>query len=91
MKIKNYLIAFGLIVVLTILTSCTDNERAKNWGGKLEIVLPKNEKLVTATFKNSNLWYLTRAAKPGEQPEILVFREDSGFGILQGVVVFKEQ
>lgn len=71
--------------------SCTDNTRVKHFGGTQTITLPKGKKLVTATWKESNLWYLTRDAKVGENPERLVFSEESNFNTFEGTVIFQEQ
>ena len=49
---KKYIIL--LLAIITI-TSCTENSRAKGWGGTAEIVLPKGKKLVTATWKKNSL------------------------------------
>jgi hypothetical protein len=83
-----------ILLILTILglsfVSCTSNTRAKNWGGTYTINLPANTKLVEATWKESNLWYLTRPMRENEIPEILTFQEDSQFGIIEGTVTFIE-
>lgn len=80
-----------LIIVTIILSSCTAQERAKSWGGEAEVNLPKGQKLVSVTWKETELWYLTRPAKEGEKPEVFTFQEDSNFGLLEGKVTFKEQ
>ena len=40
---KKYIIL--LLAIITI-TSCTENSRAKGWGGTAEVILPKGKKLV---------------------------------------------
>jgi hypothetical protein len=55
------------------------------------IDLPKGEKLIEATWKGEDLWYLTRPMRSNESPEIYIFREDSSFGVMEGTVTFKEQ
>lgn len=82
------------IVLISLLalavTGCTENARSKSLGGTSVIELPKGQKLVNATWKESHIWYLTRAVKPGESPEIFTFQEKSSFGLLEGKVIFKE-
>jgi hypothetical protein len=86
---KKYIfILYGL--GLLFLTSCTSNARSKNWGGTYTIKLPTNTKLVEATWKDANLWYLTRPMKENEIPETLTFQEDSQFGVMEGTVIFVE-
>jgi hypothetical protein len=82
-------IFIGLITLLTI-TSCTENSRAKNFGGTAEIVLPVNKKLVTATWKDDNLWYLTRDMQESEEAETYEFHEESSFGMMEGTYIIKE-
>lgn len=88
---KLFLLLFFGAGMLAGAASCTSNTRAKKWGGSHVVELPMGRKLVNATWKDSNLWYLTRAAKPGETPEELKFTEDSNFGILEGTIIFKEK
>lgn len=78
------------IFAILLFTSCTKNARSRNYGGTSNIDLPTGQKLVTATWKEANLWYLTRPAKEGETPEVLTLQESSNLGIMQGKVVFKE-
>tara|TARA_B100000927_G_C16415098_1_gene448935 strand:- start:882 stop:1178 length:297 start_codon:yes stop_codon:yes gene_type:complete len=79
-----YTIAIYLIVGLISLASCTQNSRAKSWGGTAEIVLPKGKKLVTATWKESNLWYLTKDMTEDDIAETYEFKEESGYGVMEG-------
>lgn len=85
------LILLGLLLGVMSLSACNDNVRSRYYGGNQDVVLPKGKKLVTATWKEGSLWYLTRPARTGELPETTVFQEQSGFGIMEGTVTFKEQ
>lgn len=79
-----------IFTLLLILTGCTENDRAKSFGGTMTIDVPAGQKLVTATWKESQLWYLTRPSRDGEKPEVSTFRENSRFGAVEGKVIFKE-
>ncbi len=83
-------ILFLLILTLLVGVSCTKNRRAFTWGGKLTIDLPANQKLVIATWKDANLWYLTRPMRAGEVPETYTFKEKSEWGVREGTVTFVE-
>ena len=49
---KKLLSILMVIVTMTILsTSCTQNSRAKNFGGKAELELPAGQKLIEVTWK----------------------------------------
>jgi uncharacterized lipoprotein YehR (DUF1307 family) len=82
---------FLLAVIISVsLTSCTENSRAKNFGGTATIELPKGQKLVTATWKDENLWYLTRPMRDDEVAEEYHFQEESSFGVWEGTYIIKE-
>ena len=46
---KKYLF---LLIALVAMCSCTQNQMARSYGGKMTIELPKGEKLINATWKN---------------------------------------
>lgn len=79
----------ALLALTTI--SCTENSRAKSFGGKMTVDLPQGEKLIEATWKEGDLWYLTRPRRANETTETYIFREESSFGVMEGTVIFKEQ
>lgn len=70
--------------------SCTEQQRAKKYGGTATENLPANQKLVTVTWKETNLWYLTRPMSATDVAETYEFKESSNFGILNGKVIIKE-
>ena len=82
----------GGIVLLTVmgfsLTGC--KSIAKNYGGTVTIDVPKGQKVIEATWKDSDVWYLTRPMREDEKPETFTYQEDSNFGIMEGKVIFKE-
>lgn len=80
-----------LLLVVATLSSCTENNMAKNWGGNMTVELPPNTKLVGATWKESELWYLYRPMRQGETPETSILQEDSNFGMMEGSVTFVEK
>jgi hypothetical protein len=86
---KNMKKIFYLLPVL-LLFSCTENQRAKSWGGNANLDLPKGEKLVTVTWKESEIWYLTRPMRVDEVAETYKFHESSNFGIMEGTVTIVE-
>jgi len=80
----------SIFVGVILLTSCTENERAKNYGGTSHVNLPKGRKLVEVTWKADNLWYLTRPMRVNETPETYNFDEESSWGMIEGTVVIHE-
>ena len=82
----------GGIALLAImgfgLTGC--KSVAKSMGGTISIDVPEGQKLIEATWKDSDVWYLTRPMREDEKPETFTLQEDSNFGIMEGKVIFKE-
>jgi len=74
------------LVVLSgmLLTSCTENERVKSWGGEGTIRLPKGKKLVNVTWKETQIWYLTRDMDSNDVAETYEFHEESSYGVIEG-------
>lgn len=89
---KNKLLITGILLtlVMTTLVGCTEQSNAKNLGGTYTMELPKGKKLLEVTWKDDELWYLTRDMKEDEQAETYEFKEDSSFGIMEGTVIIKE-
>jgi len=70
--------------------ACTENQRARKFGGTEKITLPKGERLVLATWKGDNLWYLTEPMPEGYNPQNRTFKEKSNLGAMEGAVIFYE-
>lgn len=80
-----------LVLVACLTSACTEKQRARQYGGITTTMLPKGQKLVVVTWKEDNLWILTRPMKEGETPETYTFKEDSSYGFAEGTVTIKEQ
>lgn len=81
---------FVLILMSLFMVSCTPNQRAKDFGGTMTYDVSPNEKVVNVTWKDADLWVLTRAMRSDEQAESYYFREKSKFGIMNGTIILKE-
>jgi hypothetical protein len=79
----------GLVLGIGLI-SCTENSRVKSFGGEGEINLPKGQKLVNLTWKESQIWYLTRPFKKDEDDEVYRFQEESGWGVVEGTYYIHE-
>ncbi len=78
-------------IAFALLTGCTDNSTAHNYGGAEEIGLPAGEHFVDAYWDaGDHLWYTTRPMTATDQPTTYTMREKSTFGGWQGTVTFKE-
>lgn len=81
--------AITMIAAATLsMTSCQSCTR--HTGGTTTINLEKGEKLVEATWKEDNIWYLVEPMEEGYAPKTKVFKESSNLGIIEGKVIFVE-
>jgi hypothetical protein len=73
-----------LVGIIFVLGSCTENTRVKNFGGEGIINLPQGRKLVNVTWKDTQLWYITRQMRPDDVVETYIFQEESSWGVIEG-------
>ena len=78
------------ILAISLLASCTQNERAKSFGGTATVNLPQGQKLVNITRKEDQIWYLTRTMNSSDSAETYTFQEESSYGMMEGTVILKE-
>lgn len=86
-----YLITILAALTLTFLSiGCTDNVRARSFGGTATKILPIGRKLVNVTGKNTDMWILTRPMTDKDVAESYEFSESSTFGVIDGTVKIVE-
>lgn len=78
-----------ILLACILLTGCTENQRARQFGGDMTVDLDKGQRLVNATWKESSLWLLTK--QDTTKPSVYQFKENSGYSILNGTVTIKEK
>ena len=83
-------IFLSAIAVLALTASCTENARVKSFGGTGDINLPQGQKLVNVTWKETQIWYLTRKMRADETPETYQFQEESSWGVVEGTYLIHE-
>lgn len=74
-----------IIGLLLLVTSCTENSRARNWGGSETLELKEGEILQNMTWKNDDLWIQTIDTTTG----VCYFRESSSWGVWEGEITIK--
>lgn len=87
-KIFSLIIAITAIICLA--TSCTQNQRAREFGGTMTVKLEAGQKLIMATWKDNDLFYLTEPMEENYKPKTKTFQENSSYGILETKVIFVE-
>lgn len=88
---KKFITFVLALVAVVAFSSCTENLRARRYGGTTTIELDPGQKLVEVTWKEASIWYLTEPMEPGYMPKTKVFQEDSRFGVMEGKVIFNER
>lgn len=86
---KFILILIGVISLISF-SSCTEQVRTRQWGGEMTIELPAGQELMMVTWKDDDLFYLTRPMTSDYDPVTKTFKESSSWGVLESTVYFKE-
>ena len=73
-------------ITLLALTSCTENQRARKYGGTETIKLEPKEKFINITWKQDDLWIIVQDTITGTY----YAREKSNFGLLEGKVIIQK-
>lgn len=80
----------AIIAGIIILSSCTEQERTRQFGGEMTINLPAGQELMMVTWKENELFYLTRPMAADYVPTKKTFQESSSWGIMESTVYFIE-
>ena len=91
-KVKRELLRVVVAIALssTVLTGCTPQTMAKNYGGEVTIELKPNQKLEEITWKDDSLWYLTRPMTENDVAETHTFQQSTDWGVFEGTVIIVE-
>lgn len=86
-----FLVIVSIFILLAILMLLRPQSMSKSMGGTTTITLDPGLKLEEITWKDNDLWYLTRPMRSDEHAETHTFQQSSNLGILQGTVIIVEQ
>ena len=87
---KKFLAVTLALITMLAFSSCTQNQRARNLGGTMEIKVKPGYKVTMATWKQNNLFYMIEKADSSYVPTEKILVEDSSLGILEAEVKFIE-
>lgn len=87
---KKFIVAIISVIILLSLSSCTEQIRTRQLGGEMKIDIPAGQELVMVTWKDNDLFYLTRPMAPDYVPVTKTFQESSSWGVLESTVYFIE-
>jgi len=82
-SLQRLMVIVFLFSAMILLFSCTDNIRARNYGGTEEIILEPHEKFINITWKEADLWVIVQDTITGDY----YAREKSSFGIWEGRII----
>lgn len=92
---KRTLIFLGIIIVaiayMAFVFIFPENKRTVLFGGTMEIKVEPGQKVMIATFKGNNLFYMTEPMDSGYIPKTKTLHEKSGRGIIESEVKFIER
>jgi hypothetical protein len=74
-----------ILVAMVVMSSCTENVRARHFGGTETLALKPNEKVLNVTWKDNEMWVCTQDTITG----VVYFREKSSWGVMEGTVILK--
>lgn len=82
---------FIIAIAAISLASCTENQRARSFGGTEVINLEAGTRVVNVTWKGEDpsLWILTK--KDTTKATTYYFTEKSGYGVMEGQVIINEK
>ena len=88
MKRKLVLLFCTMVIVFA---GCSQQSMVKECGSSMTIELEPGQKLEEITWKENELWYLTRPFTEDDIPEIHTFQEQSEFGVFEGTITIIEK
>lgn len=75
-----------------LLSACTENQRARQFGGTETVNLPEGQAFVNATWKDHDLWIITTDRNPLDTVKRTYrFSEKSSYGLMEGTIVINEK
>ena len=74
-----------ILVAMVVMSSCTENVRARHFGGTETLALKPNEVVLNVTWKESQMWVCTQDTVT----RVVYFREKSSWGVMEGTVIIK--
>ena len=80
----------ALVGVALLAGGCTEQQRAKNWGGTATIDLPRQEPNLVALPCDRHELLARRDMRAGDRVETYEFSENSSWCFMEGTVVIKE-
>ena len=88
---KTYVANVVVTAAVVLLLGGCEQYSARHLGGTLLIKVASDQQVVNVTWKEDNLWVLTKLREADHKPTVYTFKEDAQLGILEGTVVITEE
>ena len=79
------------LALILMLTGCSQQSIARNWGGTYKIDLQAGQELEVVTWKDDDLWILTKDRPADEPAETHRYFADSAYGFFEGEIIIYER
>lgn len=86
---KKIICGVAIVGMVLSITGC-EQTMAKHYGGDMTVELEPGLKLEEITWKDDDLWYLTRPMRDDEEPETHKFEQSSNWGVFEGTITVIE-
>lgn len=78
------------LLSIVFVLGCSEQLETREYGGTMEIILEKGDKLVNISWKDNDLWYLVRPMNPEDSAITYYYKESAETG-KNGTVIIHEQ
>ena len=85
-KTLSIIVAF---TTMTLLFGCNEQQMARSFGGTETVELNPGQRLVNITWKEAELWILTK--QDTTKPTTYSFKQKTAFGNIEGEVIVIEK
>lgn len=83
-------IIFLMSAILLLMASCTKQSRVRNFGGTETIKVKPGFRVMMATWKHDDLFYMIEPMPDGYEPSEKRLVESSSFGVWECEIIFQE-
>lgn len=79
-----------IVFCFVFFRGCSEQSMTRSWGGEMDVFLEPNTKLMEVTWKEDNLWLLTKEMTEEDIAEDYKFQEKDALGMMEGCVNIHE-
>ena len=80
-----------IMICFCFLRSCSEQGITRSWGGEMDLYIEPNQKLQLVTWKDDNLWILTKDMTEDDIAENYSYYEKDPMGMFEGTIHIHEE